>query len=173
MANEVEITITVNGRNHNLQGIPEKAFLHFQENTKRHFPDAGNDAWAHALVEVILSFTTHESYFLSDIPKENSIALEEILKRVGWSFEQLHTYLLHSALKPGALRILSFHEENQERVQLGTLLVTGIRKSTFDKLEKKVEVTSEEFFGLLIQGFEKGVITVTPDDAFSTIIKEN
>lgn len=163
---DITITITVDGRNFNLKGIPEEAFRAFAHNTKKHFPDAGEDAWASALTEVILSFTTYESYFMTDIPEANSKALESVMSRVGWTFEQFHAYLLHSAMKQGALRIVSFEEEDKTQKQLGTIIITGIRKSTFDKLEALTHVQTEVVMGYMFRGFESGEITITPTDVF-------
>lgn len=164
---DITITIETDGRNFNLKGIPEEAFSIFVEKSKRHFPEAGDDAWASVLTDVILALTTHESYFMTDIPPDNSRALEEVFSRVGWSFEQFHAYLLHSAFKPGALRIISFHEEDNSQVQLGTLIITGLRKSTFDKLEKVTGSKTEEVMGIMFTGFEHGTITITPETFFA------
>lgn len=163
---DITITITVDGKNYNLKGIPEHAFRAFANNTKRHFPDAGDDAWANAITEMILSFTTNEAYFMTDIPPANNKALDAVLERVGWTFEQLHAYLLHAAMKPDALRIVSFHEEDTKKIQLGTFIVTGLRKSTFDKLEEKTKVKAENVLGLMFQGFENGTVEFTPEDVF-------
>lgn len=167
MPNDITITIETDGRNFNLKGIPERAFLAFTEKAKRHFPDAGEDAWASVLTDVILAMTTHESYFMTDIPEENSQALEEVLGRVGWSFDQFHAYLLHSAKKDGALRIVSFHEEDVAQVQLGTLIITGLRKTTFDKLEALTKSPTEAVMGLMFKGFERGQITISPETFFA------
>lgn len=163
---EINITISIEGSNYNLQGIPTEAFKVFQRNAKQHFPDAGDDAWASVLTEVILALTTHEAYFMTDIIKENSIALEDVLGRVGWGFSELHAYLLHAALKPGALRIVSFHEKEKNKTQLGTFIITGLRKETLDKLESKLGASAESFMGFMFEGFENGEITVTPETAF-------
>lgn len=171
MPEQITITITVNGKNFNLSGIPERAFVKFQEQTKRHFPDAGDDAWASALTEVILSFTSYTAYFMTDIPEENSKALEEVMDRVGWTFEQFHAYLLHSALKPGALKIVSFQEKEKTKHQLGTLILTGLRKSTFDKLEELTKVPVEATVGIMFQGFENGEITLTPPTVFAEAVR--
>lgn len=167
MPDNITITIETDGRNFNLKGIPEQAFLTFVEKSKQHFPDAGEDAWASVLTDVILAMTTHESYFMTDIPKENSLALEDTLARVGWSFDQFHAYLLHAAIKPGALRIVSFHEEDVAKVQTGTLIITGLRKTTFDKLEKVTGSTTESVMGLMFTGFENGQITISPETFFA------
>lgn len=163
---DITITITVNGRNYNLKGIPEVAFEKFMQNTKRHFPEAGDDAWASALTEVILSFTTNEAYFLTDIPPENNLALQGVLAQVGWTFDQFHVYLLHAAKKEGALRIIAFSEKEEDKSHLGTLIVTGLKKSTFQKLESTVKVKTEVLFGTMMQAFENGTITFDPADAF-------
>lgn len=164
---DITITITVDGRNYNLKGIPEHAFRAFAQNTKQHFPDAGDDAWANAITEMILSFTTNEAYFMTDIPAANNKALDDVLSKVGWTFEQLHAYLLTAAMKTDALRIVSFREEDTTKVQLGTLLVTGLRKSTFEKLEAVTNTAFERVIGLMFQGFENGVVTFTPADIFT------
>lgn len=165
--NDITITITVDGRNYNLKGIPEHAFRAFAQNTKQHFPDAGDDAWANAITEMILSFTTNEAYFMTDIPAANNKALDDVLSKVGWTFEQLHAYLLTAAMKTDALRIVSFREEDTTKVQLGTLLITGLRKSTFEKLEAVTNTAFERVIGLMFQGFENGVVTFTPADIFT------
>lgn len=166
MPQQVEVTITVNGTDHKLSGIPLEAWEAFKQQSKIHFPDAKDDAWANFISEIIVAAVSHESYILTDIPPNNSKAMDTILSQVNWTQEQFHVYLLKSALIKDALRIISFHDKKQE---FGTLVVTGIRPSTFEKIEKVTGVNVENFFGILIDGLENGDVQFTPNEAFATI----
>lgn len=167
MPKDITITITVGDRNYNLEGIPDEAFKAFAQASKKHFPDAGEDAWASVLTDVILSLTTRESYFMTDIPQEYDKALEDVLGRVGWDFSQFHAYLLHSAAKEGALRIISFHEDDKEKIQLGTVIITGLRNSTFQKVQQKLNVPIETMLGFILHALEKGNLEFTPETIFA------
>lgn len=164
---DITITITVGDRNYNLEGIPEEAFKAFTERSKKHFPNDGEDAWASVITDVILSLTTREAYFMTDIPHEYDEALERVLGRIGWDFGQFHTYLLHSAANENALRVVSFQEDDKSKIQLGTVIITGLRKSTFAKIQDKVKVPIEVMLGYLMYAFENGTIQFTPESVFT------
>lgn len=166
MPQQVEVTINIDGTDHRLSGIPTEAWEAFKQQSKIHFPDAKDDAWANFISEIIVAAVSHESYILTDIPPNNSKAMDEILKQVNWTQEQFHVYLLKAALIKDALRLVSFHDAKQE---FGTIIVTGIRPSTFEKIENTLGVPVESFLGILIDGLENGEIKFTPNEAFATI----
>lgn len=149
-----------------LSGIPEDAWEAFERNAKVHFPDAGDNAWAHMISEIIVASIGRSTFILTDIPEKNNLAFEALLKRVNWAPDQFFVYLLTAAVKNNLLRILSFIDQPQE---FGTIIITGIRPSTLNKLEQQVGVTTEDYFGLLLNAIEAGEMKVDPPDAFTKL----
>lgn len=154
-----------------LSGIPLDAWLAFVEQAKRHYPDAGDDAPFMFISDVIVAALTHDSFVLTGIPPEISKAMDNIVNQVNWTLDQWFVYSLRSAAK-GQFRMVSFTEPGTPQ-QFGTVMITGVKQSTFDKIEKLTGVPVESFFGMFLNGIENGEMTVSPDDVFKTIYEKN
>lgn len=154
-----------------LSGIPLDAWLAFVEQSKVHFPDAGDDAPFMFISEIIVAALTHSSYILTGIPEEISKALDRVVQQVNWTHDQFHVYLLKSA-HYGKLRLVSFTEPGTKQ-EFGTVIITGVKQSTFDKIEKTAGVPVESFFGILINGIENGEMEVSPNGILKEIYEKN
>lgn len=150
-----------------MSGIPEDVWQTYVKEAKIHYPDAGEDAPFRLIADLIVSTISHEVYVLTGIPPEVSQALDTRLEAVGWNHDQFHVYLLRSAAKRDMFRLVSFGGDPQ---QFGTILVTGLRKSTFDNIEKVSGVSVEDFLGLLLNGIENGEMEISPDGILSKVL---
>lgn len=167
LSTPVTVKIHVDGQEHQLAGIPPGAWEAFKRAAAKHFPDQEH-AWAAAITEMILSMTTDTSYFLTGVPQHMSDAMSDTLDRVGWKWDAFHTYLLKSAAIPSAFRIIAFHEPENKKQQFGTLVITGLRKTVFTKIEQAAGVKlAEEVLGKLFQGIEAGTVQIDPKDFFT------
>lgn len=154
-----------------LSGIPLDAWLAFVEQSKVHFPDAGEDAPFMFISEIIVAALTHESFVLTGIPPETSKAMDAIVNQVNWTLDQWFVYNLRSAAK-GQFRMVSFTEPGTPQ-EFGTITITGVKQSTFDKIEKMAGVPVESFFGILINGIENGEMEVSPNGILKEIYEKN
>lgn len=159
------LTLTINEGKEGAEitGIPAEVWERFKVNAQKQFPES-TDAWAAFLSEVILSVGggTNKvmTYFLTDVPVENADALEARLAQAEWQWDEFHTYLLQAALKPKAVRVISFKNEDGSRPP-GTLIITGLRQAAFDQIEKKTGRTFEQVMGLFFHAASIGEVTVS------------
>lgn len=169
MTKEITVTIKIDGDNHRLEGIPAEAWEAFKTESKHHFPDKGDDAWAAYLSSVIMATINSSSYFMTDVPKENAKAISDILGEVGWEWENFHAYLLRAAVIPGALNFVAMHDDKQH---FGTMIITGIRPSVFDKFKNITGHSIRKIFATMMIAAENGTITFDPNTTFVDAINE-
>lgn len=169
MTKEIIVTIKIDGDNHKLEGIPSEAWEAFKLESKHHFPDKGEDAWAAYLSSVIMSTINSSSYFMTDVPKENAAAISKLLNEIGWEWENFHAYLLRAAVIPGALNFVALHDDKQN---FGTVVITGIRPSVFEKLKTATGHSVTKILATMMIAAEEGTITFSPDTTFVDAINE-
>lgn len=143
--NQVFIQINEGPDGAKLDGIPTDVWNRFREHAKNQFPSAGDDAWAQFLSEVILAVaggTTGENavatYFMTDIPKANYVALAERLESAQLKFEELHARMLVSATVDKALRVIAFNDPSKPVMEQfpGIFIVTGLKTDAFTRFEE-------------------------------------
>lgn len=156
---EVTVTITIDGVNHKIEGIPAVAWEAFKREAKVHFPKSGEDAWAAAISEMIVSMIGGESrtYFLTEIPLPFAEAYERKLDQVKWKPDQFLSYLLRSAYKD-QMKIVSFTNKDQ---LFGTLVITGIDPVAFEKIEEIAKHKTEDIFATVFLAAAKGEVSIT------------
>ena len=171
----VEIQVDDDGEVHKLSGIPDVAWERFTKAAKKHFPKAGDDAWAQFLSEVIIAGSGGAdtvTYFMTDVPKENAEAMEGMLNNVGWSWDKFHAYMLRAVVQPGQFRLVSFGETGQPD-RYGTFIATGLKAETFSKLEAITKVSFERMMATVLLAAAEGTLRFTPDAQFVEPTKEN
>lgn len=166
---EITVTIKIDGDNHHLEGIPLEAWEAFKTESKHHFPEKGDDAWAAYISSVIMATINSSSYFMTDVPRENAAAMTAALNEVGWEWENFHAYLLRAAVIPGALNIISLHDNKQN---FGTVVITGIRDSVFKKLQDATGHSIRKILATFILAAEQGSITFAPETTFIDAVNE-
>lgn len=175
MPQSVEIQVHEEGEIHRLTGIPDVAWERFRTAAKKHFPKAGEDAWAQFISEVIVAGSGGAdavTYFMTDVPRENAEAMEKILQNVGWSWDKFHAYLLRAVVQPGQVRLISFGETGQPD-RYGTLIATGLKAETFEKLEAITKVSFERMIATILLAAAEGTLRFTPDAQFVEPTKED
>ena len=168
MPQQIDITVSESGDTHKLSGIPDIAWTKFSEAAKKHFPDAGEDAWARFLSEVIVAGSGGAdtvTYFMTDVPRDHAEAIEAILRQVGWSWDGFHAYLLRSAFKPSHFRIVSLSDTGKPDF-MGTFIATGLKPEVFSNIEKSTGVSFERIMGTILLACSEGTLRFTPDSAF-------
>lgn len=168
MPQRLDIGVNETGDVHKIDGIPDIAWKKFAAAAKIHFPDAGEDAWARFLSEVIVAGSGGAdtvSFFMTDVPREYAEDLANIFDQVRWSWDRFHAYLLRSAHEPGMLRLISLSDTGKQD-HMGTFIATGLKRETFDKMEAATGVSFERIMGTLLLACAEGTLTFQPDAKF-------
>lgn len=159
---EVTVTVTIDGVNHKIEGIPPVAWEAFKREAQVHFPKSGEDAWAAAISEMIVSMVGGDTrtYFLTEIPLPIAEAYEKKLDQVKWKPDNFLSYLLRAAYKD-EIKLINFIPEKDQLY--GTLIITGIDPVAFDKIEEVAEHRTEDVFASVFLAAVKGTVSITAD----------
>ncbi len=162
----LRIVVDENEDGGTVEGIPAEAWNRFRDAAKRQFPDAGDDAWARFLSEVIMAGAGGDdnfvTYFMTSVPIEYARALHEELNHVQFSWDKFHAYLLHSAVKQGNFRMVRFHDT----ANMGTFIGVGLDPKMFDKVQEVTGKPFEIVMATLFAAASNGTLKFADDNAW-------
>lgn len=151
-----------------IDDIPQQIWDRFLENSKQHFPKEGENAWAAVLSEVIFAIAGGNdktvTTFMTDIPRANADAIEDVLAQVNLTWDRFHAYMLNAALKPGHIQLANFPDKPE---QMGMLIILGIRPFVFQHIEQSVNMTLTQLVAGIINAADNGgkiVFTALPPE---------
>lgn len=161
----VKVIVDDNEESSSIEGIPTEAWLRFKEASKLQFPEAGEDAWARFLSEVIMAGAGGDknfvTYFMTSVPLKFAESIHAVLDQVKFTWDKFHAYLLHSASKPNNMRVVRFHGEDT-----GTFVIAGVDPAAFDKIEKATGRSFENVMATLFAAAADGTITFAPENTY-------
>ncbi len=149
-----------------IEGIPAEAWDRFKSAAALQFPDAGEDAWARFLSEVVMAGAGGDNdfvtYFMTSVPLEYATALHNILNQVKFSWDKFHAYLLHSAVKNDNFRIVRFHDTGN----MGTFVAVGLDPQLYSKVEEATGKSFEIVMATVLAAAANGTITFSPETTY-------
>lgn len=163
---ELKVIVDDNEGGGTIEGIPPEAWARFKNAAKVQFPDAGDDAWARFLSEVIMAGAGGDdkfvTYFMTSVPLEYATALHSILNQVQFSWDKFHAYLLHSAAKQDNFRVVRFHDTDH----MGTFLALGIDPVLYTKVQEATGKSFEIVMATFLAAAANGTLKFSPEATY-------
>lgn len=151
-----------------IEGIPSEAWDRFRAAAKLQFPDAGEDAWARFLSEVVIAGAGGDdklvTYFMTGVPIQYAQAVHTLLENVQFTWDKFHAYLLHASIIPDNVRMVRFH--NDEQKNTGVFMAFGLDKNAFAKVEDATGRSFETVMATLLGAAAVGTLTFSPETTF-------